>query len=476
MLDMKWIRENKELVQQAAEHKGLDFNVQQLLEADTRRRELQQQADELRQERNTHSQHIGKLMQSANARRQKQGSEQTIEPEQYTEPLQQAAEQQQLAALEPLPVTKQEQAAQLKQAVAKINKQLKPCEEQLLEAEQQFRKLMLEVPNPASPDTPIGKSDADNVEVRRIGSIPAPAFALRDHVELGELHGMIDINRGVRTAGTRSYYLKGAGALLHRAVQQLALDYLLERGFTLLDVPLMVREEAMYNTGYFPAGTDSAYRIDGENRWLIGTSEVPLVAYYDNEIVDVVEPIRLTAATACFRSEVGSAGRDVRGLYRVHQFAKVEQVVLCEADPARSEAMLHEITANAEQLLQLLELPYRVVAVCSGDMSPKNYKQFDIETWMPSRQAYGETHSSSNVHDFQARRSNIRYRDAEGKLRYCHTLNNTAVATPRILIPLLENHQLEDGSIYIPAALRPYMNGLEMLQAPAAPVEESVYE
>lgn len=232
----------------------------------------------------------------------------------------------------------------------------------------------------------------------------------------------------------------------------------------------------MYNTGYFPAGTDSAYRIDGENRWLIGTSEVPLVAYYDNEIVDVAEPIRLTAATACFRSEVGSAGRDVHGLYRVHQFAKVEQVVFCEADPARSEAMLHEITANAEQLLQLLELPYRVVAVCTGDMSQKNVKQFDIETWMPSRQAYGETHSSSNVHDFQARRSNIRYRDAEGKLRYCHTLNNTAVATPRILIPLLENHQLEDGSIYIPPALRPYMNGLETLQAPIVPMEEAAQE
>lgn len=344
MLDMKWIRENKELVQQAAEHKGLDFNVQQLLEADTRRRKLQQQADELRQERNAHSQRIAKLMQSANARREKQGvAEQGIEQEKETE-----------------------QAEQLKQAVAKINELLKPCEEQLLEAEQQFRKLMLEVPNPPSPDTPIGKSDADNVEVRRIGSLPAPAFALRDHLELGELHGMIDMSRGVRTAGSRSYYLKGAGALLHRAVQQLALDYLLERGFTLLDVPLMVREEAMYNTGYFPAGTDSAYRIDGENRWLIGTSEVPLVAYYDNEIVDVAEPIRLTAATACFRSEVGSAGRDVRGLYRVHQFAKVEQVVLCEADSARSEALLHEITANAEQLLQLLELPYRVVAVCTA--------------------------------------------------------------------------------------------------------------
>jgi seryl-tRNA synthetase len=226
---------------------------------------------------------------------------------------------------------------------------------------------------------------------------------------------------------------------------------------------MMVREESLINTGHFPQGQDQTYAIVNENKWLAGTSEVPLVSYYSDEIVDVTAPIKLAALSSCFRSEVGSTGKDVRGLYRVHQFSKVEQVIICENNAAVSESILQQITQNAEDLLQLLELPYRVVAVCSGDMSQKNYKQYDIETWMPSRNSYGETHSSSNLHDFQARRSNIRYRDHHGGLQYCHTLNNTAVASPRILIPLLENHQLEDGSIRIPQALRKYLNGIEKL-------------
>jgi seryl-tRNA synthetase len=320
------------------------------------------------------------------------------------------------------------------------------------------------VPNVVSPDTPYGLSDADNAEIKRVGLPPVTDYPLKDHVALGELHGLIDIPRGVKTAGTRNYYLKGNGVLLHRAVQQLALDLLIAKGFTLLDVPLIVRTEALNNTGFFPLGEEQTYRIASEDKWLIGTSEAPLVTYYANEIVDAHNPIRLAAASTCFRNEVGSAGRDVHGLYRVHQFAKVEQVILCQADAELSNTMLQEITENAEELLQRLELPYRVVAVCTGDMSQKTYKQYDIETWMPSRQAYGETHSSSNLHDFQARRSNIRYRDADGKLQYCHTLNNTAVASPRILIPLLENHQEEDGTIRIPEALRPYMNGMTHLR------------
>ena len=274
---------------------------------------------------------------------------------------------------------------------------------------------------------------------------------------------MIDIPRGVKTAGARNYYLSGAGVLLHRAVQQLAMDLLAAKGFTLLEVPLMVRAEALVNTGFFPLGADQTYRMAEDDRWLVGTAEVPLVAYYDREIVDLTQPIKLAAASLCFRSEVGSAGRDVHGLYRVHQFSKVEQVVLCENSLELSEQLFQEITQNAEELLQLLELPYRVMAVCTGDMSQKTYKQYDIETWMPSRGAYGETHSSSQLLDFQARRSNIRFKDRDGKLQYCYTLNNTMVASPRILIPLLENHQEEDGSIQIPQALRKYMNGLERL-------------
>ncbi|WP_127592578.1 serine--tRNA ligase [Paenibacillus lautus] len=430
MLDMKWIREsteNQEELQRVADQKGIALSVAELVRLDDQRRTLLLAVEGLRQQRNAISQEISTLV--------RQG--------------------------------KQEEAERTKQQVKDINDQLAKQEELYREVEDAYNKLLILVPNIVSPDTPIGASDEDNVEIRRVGEPPVFDYEYRDHVTLGELHRMIDIPRGVKTAGTRSYYLTGVGAMLHRAVQQLAVDMLVAKGFTLIDVPLTVRTEAMQNTAFFPLGQDQAFQITEQDKWLVGTSEVPLVSFYSGEVVDVAQPIRLAAASLCFRSEVGSGGRDVHGLYRVHQFAKVEQVVLCEASAEASEQLLQEITANAEELLQKLELAYRVVAVCTGDMSQKTYKQYDIETWMPSRKAYGETHSSSNLLDFQARRSNIRYRDAEGKLRYCHTLNNTAVASPRILIPLLENHQQPDGSILIPRALRPYMNGMERIEPPA---------
>ncbi|MGG1618038.1 serine--tRNA ligase [Paenibacillus sp. NRS-1782] len=417
MLDIKWIREHQEQVQAAANGKGIQVSVAELLTLDNRRKQLLQEVEQLRQARNQCSQDIGALIHAG----------------------------------------KSDQAEEAKRRVKEINKQLDRLEAPQREVEEQFQQLMLLVPNIVSPDTPLGRSDEDNVELERIGTVPDWGFEPRDHMALGQLHSLIDVTRGVKTAGTRNYYLTGAGVSLHRAVQQLAVDLLTERGFQLLDVPLMVRTEAMHSTGFFPLGVDQTYRIAGEDQWLVGTSEVPLVSYYSGEIVDVTDPIRLAAVSVCFRNEVGSAGRDVHGLYRVHQFAKVEQVVICEASLDASEQMFLEITHNAEDLLQLLELPYRKMAVCTGDMAQKTYKQVDIETWMPSRQAYGETHSSSQLLDFQARRSNIRYRDASGKLQYAYTLNNTAVASPRILIPLLENHQQEDGSIRIPEALRRYM-------------------
>ncbi|WP_127580201.1 serine--tRNA ligase [Paenibacillus koleovorans] len=418
MLDMKWIRQNAGQVQEAARCKGIAVSVAELIEVDDRRRELLAETERLRQERNRLSAAVGKTGGRGQAR---------------------------------------EQARALNRAIAEL-------EEQLEEATRRHKELLLLVPNVVSPDTPVGTGDADNVEVRRSGEPPAFAFEPLDHVALGERLGLLDLTRGVKTGGSRSYYLRGAGVKLHRAVQQLALDVLEREGFTLLDVPLLVREEALYSTGFFPLGRDQTYALEDGDRWLVGTSEAPLVAYYAGETVDLAEPVRLAAASACFRSEVGSAGRDVRGLYRVHQFAKVEQVVLCQADAELSERLLQHITANAERILELLELPYRVMAVCTGDMSQKTYKQYDIETWMPSRGSYGETHSSSNLHDFQARRCGIRYRDADGKLQYAHTLNNTAVASPRILIPLLEVHQQEDGSVRIPKALQPYMHGLERLE------------
>lgn len=429
MLDMKWIRDSadhQEELQQVADRKGITLSVAELVRLDDQRRTLLLAVEELRQQRNAISQEISALV--------RQG--------------------------------KPDEAERQKQQVKTINEELDKQETLYREVNEAYNKLLILVPNIVSPDTPVGASDEDNVEIRRVGELPVFDYQFRDHVTLGELHRMVDIPRGVKTAGTRSYYLTGIGAMLHRAVQQLAVDMLVAKGFTLMDVPLTVRTEAMQNTAFFPLGQDQAFQIMEHDKWLVGTSEVPLVSFYGGEVVDVAQPIRLAAASLCFRSEVGSGGRDVHGLYRVHQFAKVEQVVLCEASTEASEQLLQEITANAEELLQKLELPYRVVAVCTGDMSQKTYKQYDIETWMPSRGAYGETHSSSNLLDFQARRSNIRYWDAEGKLRYCHTLNNTAVASPRILIPLLENHQQPDGSILIPKALRPYMNGMERIELP----------
>lgn len=423
MMDIRTIREQAAQFQAVADGKKIAISIEELLETDTRRRELAGQAEELRAQRNRRSESIGAK----------------------------------IAAGKP-------EEAQLEKEQMRVDREtLAGIEAELDTVLQRYQYLMERVPNLVSPDTPIGRSDADNVTLSETGQPPQFDFKIRDHVELGELHGLFDMERGVKVAGSRSYFLKGDGLKLQRAVQQLALDLLEERGFTAMDVPLMVRTKAMQGTGFFPTGQDQAYRIEGEDAWLVGTSEVPLIAYFAEETLDVTEPIRVAGISTCFRSEVGSAGRDVRGLYRVHQFAKVEQVVICRGEQEESERLLQEITRNAEDLLDLLELPYRKVAVCVGDMSQKNYKQYDIETWMPSRNAYGETHSASNVGDFQARRAGLRYRDEDGKLRFCHTLNNTAVAVPRLLIPLLENHQREDGSIYLPPALRPYMGGREIL-------------
>lgn len=424
MLDVNFIRQNAERVQEVARLKGIDVDLGQWLELDKERRSLRMEVENLRKARNEYSAQIAQYVQQA----------------------------------------KLELVNETKNTVKRVNAALDELEVKLRSIEDEYEQLLQLMPNMISSDIPIGQSDEDNVEIRKYGEIPVFDYKSLDHLELGEKHQLFDIGRGVKVAGMRNYFLKGIGLHLHRAVQQLAIDLLVPRGYAVMDVPVMVREDALVNTGFFPVGKDQVFAIRDEGKYLVGTSEVPLIAYHADEIVDVRDPIRFAGVSSCFRSEIGSAGRDVRGLYRVHQFAKVEQVVLCRNDEVVADQILQEMTQNAEEILQLLELPYRVVAVCTGDLSQKNYKQYDIETWMPSRGAYGETHSASNVMDFQARRSNIRYRDENGKLQFCCTLNNTAVATPRILIPLLENHQREDGSIYIPEALRKYMYGLEEIR------------
>jgi seryl-tRNA synthetase len=424
MLDMKWIRENQEQVQQAAASRGIVIELDSLITLDDQLRKQRYAVDQERTEQNKLAKEIAKLVGSSSP----------------------------------------EQAELFKQKARDKQQKLLQLESGLKEIQGEWEKRILTIPNILSPDTPYGRTDFDNVVLETMGVPPEFDFEPKDHVALAESLDLLDIARGVKVAGSRNYFLKGLGQYLHRAVQQLAIDVLADRGFTVMDVPVMAREEALTNSAFFPSGKEQTYELADEGKWLVGTSEVPLISYYASEVVDVLsEPIRLAAVSNCFRKEAGSAGRDVRGLYRVHQFAKVEQVIICRNDLEHADAMLQEITSNAEHLLQLLELPYRKVAVCSGDLGYKNYKQYDLETWMPSRGGYGETQSASSLLDFQARRSRIRYKDEQGQLSYCYTLNCTAIAAPRILIPLLEIHQQMDGSIYIPEALRPYMRGLERI-------------
>jgi seryl-tRNA synthetase len=420
MLDIAFIREFPELVKAGAKKKHIQVDVDRLLEVDRQRRVLITEIEQLRAERNRKSKAVSGVPPS-------------------------------------------EREALLAETRA-ITEQLKQRETALAPLEEEFGRLMLQVPNVPAADVPEGLTDADNVEIRRWGELPAFSFTPRDHVELGETLDLIDIKRAVRIAGTRTYYLKNEAVLLELAVLRFTLDHMTRKGFTPMLVPHLVKDEAMIGTAYYPGGEEQAYRIEKDAVNLIGTSEVPLTAYHYDEILSETElPKRYVGMSTCYRREAGTYGRDTRGIYRIHQFHKVEQVILCVADEQVSIAEHERIVRNAEEVLQGLQLPYRVVNVCGGDLGAPQVKKYDIETWMPSRNAYGETHSASRFYDFQARRLKLRYRDRQGKVHYAHTLNNTVIASPRILIPLLEIYQQEDGSVIVPEALRSYMGGLERI-------------
>jgi len=351
-------------------------------------------------------------------------------------------------------------------SVQSLKTQIADLESRIEQVQPRVDELMLLVAQPASDDSPLGKDDTENLELRIVGEIPSFDFELKDHVELGEALDIIDIPRGVKLAGSRNFILKGAGAMLHQAVLRLAIDQMIDKGYQLMTVPVLVNEDVMYGTGYFPLGRDQAYLAERDNMSLVGTAEVPLTAYHGGEILEASDlPKKYIAVSTCFRREAGAAGKDTRGLYRVHTFDKVEQVVIGLNDQAQSIDYHQEILANSEDVLKALELPYRVVNVCTGDLGQGQVQKFDIETWMPSRDSYGETHSASRFYEFQARRLNIRYRDEDGKVQFCHTLNNTVIASPRVLIPLLELNQNADGSINVPQALRQYMGGLAKIEA-----------
>jgi seryl-tRNA synthetase len=424
VLDLKFIRQHPELVEAAARKKRMECDVGRILELDAEWRELGLEVDRLRSEQKQAGKKIG--------------------------------------AAPP------EERAALAEAQKALKEDLKGKEARHGELKAELDRRLLLVPNIPSDDVPDGADDTENVEVRRWGEPRAFDFEPRDHVALGEGHDWLDVLRGAKLAGSRNYVLKGDLSLLEGAVMRYALDSMVAKGFTPLSVPTLVRTETMVGTGYFPGGEDQAYRCDErDDLCLVGTAEVPITALHGGEILDLEQlPLRFVALSSCYRREAGTYGKDTRGLYRVHQFLKVEQVVIDVADEEKSLEHHRAILANAEQLLQSLELPYRVVNVCGGDLGQPQVQKFDIETWMPSREGYGETHSASRFHDFQARRLDLRYRDAEGKVRFCHTLNNTVAASTRMLIALLENHQQADGTVRVPAPLRPYLGGREVLGAP----------
>ena len=436
MVDLKDVRENPVKYKTAAQQKRISADIDKLLELDSRARGLDQQRQALTAEKNQIGKQIGQLA----------GQMKKATPEQK-------------AALE-------EQMKKLQARPAELKTREQELEPEVAGLQAQIMEILLTVPQPADEGVPLGKDDTENVEVRRWGTVRQFDFPLKDHVQLGAELGMIDVERGVKLAGTRSYFLTGWGAMLHQAVLRLAVDVMLERGFSLMSVPVLVREGAMQGTGYFPLGREQAYALTNEEPpvYLVGTAEVSLTAYHMDEVLDVKQlPRKYFAQSPCFRREAGTYGKDTAGIYRIHQFDKVEQVVVCRNDVAESKEWHEKITANAEAVLQKLELPYRVVSVCTGDLGQGQAAKYDIETWMPSRGNYSETHSSSRFYDFQARRLNMRYRDEDGKVKFCHTLNNTVIASPRALIPIMEYYQNADGSITIPAALRPYVGGAERI-------------
>jgi seryl-tRNA synthetase len=364
-----------------------------------------------------------------------------------------------------IPALKGEQKSAAVTEVKLLKERLTGKEPELRKAEERFEELMLLVPNPPLPEVPEGQGEDDNVEVRKFGEPPQFDFEPKDHLELAESLDIVDMARAVKFAGARMYCLKNEGAMLEFAIFKFALDHLVSKGFGPMIVPQLVRREAMVGTGFFPLGEEDTFSLEKDGLYLVGTAEVSLVSYHMDEILNEKDlPRHYCGYSTCFRREAGSYGRDTRGFYRLHQFNKVEQVSICVNDPEVSRQEHYLLLNNSEEIMQALRLPYRVALACGAEIGQGQVLKHEIETWMPSRAKYSETHSCSTLHEFQARRLKIRWRSKDGKTQYCHTLNNTAVASPRILIPLLENFQNADGSVTVPAVLRPMMNGMERIE------------
>jgi len=404
MIDLKKVREHLEEYQTVLKKRNSNLNLDQILSLDDQRKELQQKIDNLK------------------------------------------FQQKELAA-------KQDY-----EGAKSLKSQIQTAEEEYNKVAEELKGYQLKMPNFLHDSIPEGKDDSENVEIRRNGEIPQFDFPLQDHMTLMKKYDMIDVERGVKIAGARSYFLKNDGMLLEQAILQYALKKMVNKGFTPFQVPNIVNTSCLVGTGYFPGGEEDAYRLERDDQWMIATAEIPLTSYYSGDIIAENElPKKMVGLSPCYRREAGSYGKDTTGLYRVHQFMKVEQVVLLPEDEKMAENYYYQILQNSEELVQELGLPYRVLQLCTGDLAIGKYLSHDIECRMPSRNSYGETHSATSFLDFQARRLNLRYRSEDGTVKYCYTMNNTVVASPRILIAVLENNQTADGKIKIPEVLQPYM-------------------
>ncbi len=346
-----------------------------------------------------------------------------------------------------------------------IGEEFKRQDEELSKLEEEFNLMMLKVPNLPSPESPIGPDDSGNVVRRVVGEIPHFDFTPKDHIELMEFNDWSEMARIAKVSGARTYAIKNDLAKLELAMHMFVLDKLRSYGFSVITVPSVSKEKPLYGQGYLPFSRDEVYYLPQDDLYLSGTAELILNSLRADELLNENElPILYAGFSPCFRREAGAAGKDTRGLVRVHQFMKTEQFVICKDDINESEKWHKKLLEISEEVLQDFELPYRVLEVCTGDMGAPKYRQYDLEAWVPSQNCYRETHSCSNITDWQARRTNLRYRaNADGKVRYVHTLNNTGIATPRALVPFIENHQNADGTVNIPVKLQPYMGGVKII-------------
>ena len=416
MLDRRFIRENPDAVRTAVQVKGINLDVDELLGLDQASRELQRELDDAQTQRKSFAREFAKADEATRARLRSEHDQQD-------------------------------------QHLQKVRAELAAVNEKL-------QSLLLLTPMIPWDGAPIGPDDSANVTIRTWGERPVFDFEPKDHVELLENRGWAEFARARKVSGERAYALIGDMVLLERAMLSYALDQLIARGSVVISVPSLVREEPLIGNGQFPAHRDETYAITADDLYLAGTAEVALVGLHSGEILDAKAlPIRYAGISPCFRREAGSAGRDVRGLVRVHQFEKVEQFVICAADDEKSDTWHFELLGAAEQLLQGLGLYYEVVECSTGDMGAGKYRMNDVNTWFPSLSKFRETHSCSSLHDWQARRANLRYRDTEGTVRFAYTLNNTAIATPRLLAAVIENCQTADQKVRVPEVLQPYLGG-----------------